>query len=104
MWTWLSTLAADAAHALRQLRRNPGFAAAAVLSLGLGIAGNATVFSLVDAMWLRTLPVRQAGSPGPGSPLRPRGRPHGAARPRDDPPVPGGPPPAGLAPHHPHAP
>jgi predicted permease len=73
-WNWLSTLAADAAHALRQLRRNPGFAAAAVLSLGLGIAGNATVFSLVDAMWLRTLPVRHAESLVRISPMRPGGR------------------------------
>src|SRR5258707_5021811 len=84
MWTWLSTLAADAAHALRQLRRDPGFAAAAVLSLGLGIAGNATVFSLVDAMWLRTLPVRHAESLVRVSPLRPGGRLDGVSWPEYD--------------------
>ena len=41
----------------RLLRRNPGFAAVAVLSLGLGIGGATAVFSLVNAIVLRTLPV-----------------------------------------------
>lgn len=84
MWTWLSTLGADAAHALRQLRRDPGFAAAAVLSLALGIAGNLTVFSLVDAMWFGKLPVRHAESLVRISPMRPGGRLDGVSWPEYD--------------------
>src|SRR5580693_8386955 len=48
-------------HALRRLSRSPGFAAAAVLSIGLGIAANATIFSMVSRLVLRPPPV---GNPG----------------------------------------
>jgi predicted permease len=50
----------DMRYGARLLRRNPGFAAVAVLSLGLGIGGATAVFTLVNAIVLRTLPV-----PGP---------------------------------------
>src|SRR3954452_886907 len=62
----------DVRFGARLLRRNPGFAAVAVLSLGLGIGGAPAVFTLVNAIVLRTLPVpepqqlfqAQAVSPG----------------------------------------
>ncbi len=54
---WLESLVADLRYALRSLRSNPGFAVVAVLSLGLGIGANTAIFSLVDAVMLRSLPV-----------------------------------------------
>lgn len=54
----LTTLRQDVVFALRTFRKNPGFTAAVAISIGLGIAANTTVFTMVDAMLLGDLPVR----------------------------------------------
>ncbi len=55
---WLEELWQDVRYAMRTLAKKPGFAAIAVLSLTLGIGGNTTIFSLVKAVFLQSIPVR----------------------------------------------
>lgn len=57
----LEDLWQDLHYAARALNKNRGFAAVAVLSLALGIGANTAIFSLVDALLLRPLPVPEAG-------------------------------------------
>jgi predicted permease len=54
---WLESTAKDVRYALRGLRRNPGFTAAAVISLALGIGANTAIFSLFHTLMMRMLPV-----------------------------------------------
>ena len=58
-WTWLERIAQDLRYAVRLLCRRPVLSATAILTLMLGMGGTTAVFSLIDALHLRRLPVEE---------------------------------------------
>ncbi|HLJ78038.1 MAG TPA: ABC transporter permease [Acidobacteriaceae bacterium] len=55
----LAGVGRDVKHALRQMRRSPGFAAAAIATLALGIGATTAIFTLIEQVMLRSLPVEK---------------------------------------------
>jgi predicted permease len=58
---WIETFLRDVRYGFRMLLRSPGMTAVAILSLALGIGANTALFSVVDAVLLKTLPVDDPG-------------------------------------------
>ena len=70
------SIVADVRYAGRTLRKSPAFVAVAVLSIALGVGANTAIFTLVDQVLLRQLPVTRPARAGP------RHRPRHAIRQR----------------------
>ena len=77
----MHTFLNDVRYAARQVRKSPGFALTAILTLGLGIGANTAVFSVMNAVLLRSLPVPE---PSRVYNLRVAGRPSGTGNTGDD--------------------
>ena len=57
LFSWLDALTADLRYATRSLKSAPAFAVVAILSLALGIGANTAIFSIINAVMLKSLPV-----------------------------------------------
>ena len=60
-WQWCEDLLRDIGYGVRAMLRSPGITFVALLSLALGIGANTAIFSLMDAVMLRSLPVQEPG-------------------------------------------
>src|SRR6476646_4445536 len=61
-WTLLEQIAQDLRYAARTMRKSWGFSTVAIVSLALGIGANTAIFGLIDALLLKSLPVRDPQS------------------------------------------
>jgi hypothetical protein len=63
-WGWedIESFLQDVNYGLRAMLRSPALTLVALLSLALGIGANTAIFSLLDAVMLRSLPVKDPGS------------------------------------------
>ena len=58
-WNWLETFLQDAGYGVRSMLRTPAITLVALISLALGIGANTAIFSFLDAVMLRSLPVHE---------------------------------------------
>ena len=75
---WIENFVSDSRYTLRGLLKSPGFAAAVIASLALGIGANTAIFSAIDAVMLRTIPVARPAELVQVQQWLPEGRPNWA--------------------------